>query len=68
MERRGDNIDISLLPVAPDTIRVQSEQVELTSSNMTPPTSSAKLAFGPRPNTKAMGFNLRQRSITFLLN
>ena len=28
MERQGDNIQISFLPVAPDSIRVRSEQVE----------------------------------------
>ena len=53
MERKGDNIDISLLPVASHTIRVQLEQVKVTSSDMTPPTSNDKPAFGPRPNTKA---------------
>ena len=28
MERQGDNIQISFSPVAPDSIRVRSEQVE----------------------------------------
>ena len=30
MERKGDDVDISLLPIVPDAIRVQSEQVEST--------------------------------------
>ena len=55
MEMKGDNTDISFLPVAPDIIRVQSEQV--TSSNITPPTSCDKSAFGPRPNTQAADFD-----------
>ena len=42
MEREGDNIQISFLPVAPDSIRVRSEQVEAVTSNIDPPTSSEK--------------------------
>ena len=57
MERKGDNTDISFIPVAPNTIRVQLEQVEVTSSDITPPTSSDKPAFVPRPNTKSADFN-----------
>ena len=40
MERKGDNVNISFSPVAPNTIRVQLKQVEVTSSDVTPPTSS----------------------------
>ena len=54
MKRKGDNINISFLPVTPDTIRDQSEQVDATSSNITPAMSSDKPAFGPMPNTNAM--------------
>ena len=41
MESKGDNINILFLSVPPDTIRVQSEQVEITPSNLTPLTSTA---------------------------
>ena len=47
-ERKGDNINISFSPVAPNTPRVKSEQVETTPSDITPPTSSKKPSFGPR--------------------
>ena len=57
MERKGDNINISFLPVTPNIIRVQLEQVEVTSSDITPSTSSDKPAFGPRPNTNAADFD-----------
>ena len=57
MERKGNNINISFSTVAPDTIRVKSEQVETTTSNTTPPTSSEKPSFGPRPDVNATDFN-----------
>ena len=57
MERKGENTDILFLTVAPNTIRVQSEQVGVSSSNITPPTSSEKQAFSPIPNTKATDFD-----------
>ena len=57
MERKEDNINISFLPVAPDTVRVQLGQVEVACSDITPPISSDKPAFGHRPNTKAADFN-----------
>ena len=47
MEREGDNIQISFSPVAPDSIRVRSEQVETATSDIDPPTSSEKPSFGP---------------------
>ena len=59
MEGKGDNINISLLPVTPNTSRFQSEQVEVTSSDITPPTSSDKPSFGPRPNTNATDFDFQ---------
>ena len=58
MERKGDNINISFLPVTPDAIRIQLEQVEVTSSNITHSITSDKAAFGPRLNTNAADFYL----------
>ena len=66
MERKGDNINISFSPVTPNTIRVQSEQVEVKSSDTTPPTSSDKPSFGSRPNTNAIDFD-SQAEINCLL-
>ena len=51
MERKRDNINISLLLVAPNTIRVQLEQLEVKPSNISPPSSNDRLIFGSRPNT-----------------
>ena len=59
MERKGDNINISFSPVTPNTIKAQSEQVEVTPPNITPPTSSDKPSFGPRPNTNAADFDFQ---------
>ena len=59
MERQGDNINISVSPVAPDSIRVKSEQVESTASDITPPTSNEKPSFGPRPDVKATNFDFQ---------
>ena len=57
IDLKEDDIDILFLPVVPDTIRVQSEQVEATSTGISPPNSSEKSIFGPRPDTKATDFN-----------
>ena len=59
MERQGDNIHISFSPVAPDSIRVRAEQVELTTPASTPPTSDEKPSFGPRPDVKATNFDFQ---------
>ena len=59
MERQGDNINISFSPVAPNSIRVKTEQVESTTSEITPPTSNEKLSFGPRPDVKATNFDFQ---------
>ena len=59
MERQGDNINISFSPVAPDSIRVKSEQVESTTSDITPPTSNEKPSFCPRPDVKAGNFDFQ---------
>ena len=57
MEREGDNIQISFSPVAPDSIRVRSEQVETVTSNIDPPTSNKKPSFGPRPDVELENFD-----------
>ena len=57
MDSEEDNINISFLPVTPDTIRIQSGQVEVTSSNKPLPTSCDKPTFGPGPNTNAASFD-----------
>ena len=57
MEIKGDDDNISFLTVVPDTIRVQSEQVETTSTDISPPNSSERLVFGPRPDTQAADFD-----------
>ena len=57
MEMKAEDVDISFLPVAPNTIRVPLEQVEATSMGISPPNSSEKPVFGPRPGTKATDFN-----------
>ena len=56
MEREGDKIHISFSPVAPNSIRVRSEQVETVTSNIDPPTSNEKPSFGPRPDTESKKF------------
>ena len=57
MERKGKDVDISFLPVVPDTIRVQSEQVEATSTDISPPKCINKPTFSPRPNPQATDFD-----------
>ena len=59
MERQGDNIQISFLPVAPDSIRVRSEQVETVTPDIDPPTSNEKPSFGPRPDVKSENFDFK---------
>ena len=59
MERKEDNINISFSLVAPNTIRVKSEQVEAATSNINPPTSSEKPSFGPRPDGNAADFDFQ---------
>ena len=52
-EVKGDVVNISFLPVVPDTIRVQVEQVESTPTDVSPPNPNEKPVFGPRPDTQA---------------
>ena len=58
MDKNVDDVDISFLPVVPDTIRVQSEQVKkTTSTDISPANSPDKPTFCLRPNTQAAGFD-----------
>ena len=59
MEREGDNIQISFSPVAPESIRVRSEQVETATSDIDPPTSSEKPSFSPRPDVESTDFDFK---------
>ena len=59
MERQGDNIQISFSPVAPNSIRVRSEQVETVTPDIDPPTSSEKPSFGPRPDVESEKFDFK---------
>ena len=59
MERKGDNINISFSPVALNCIRVKLEQVDSTTSDITPPTSNKKPSFGPRPDVNAVDLIFR---------
>ena len=44
------------LPVVPDTIGVQVEQVEATSTDTATPDPQEKLVFGPRPDTQSANY------------
>ena len=70
MERQGDNIQISFSPVAPDSIRVRSEQVETVTPDIDPPTSNEKPSFGPRPDVKSENFDFKAEidHLSFKLN
>ena len=59
MERQGDNIQISFSPVAPNSIRVRSEQVGTVTSNSDSPASSKKPSFGPRPDVESENFDFQ---------
>ena len=65
-ERQGDNINMSFSPVAANSIRFKSEQVESSTSDITPPPSIEKTFFGPRPDVKSAGFDF-QAEINCLL-
>ena len=59
MEVKGDVAKVSFLPVVPNTIRVQVEQVEATSTDTATPDPQEKLVFGPRPNTQSANFDFQ---------
>ena len=70
MEIKGDDVNISFLPVVPNTIRVQLEQVETTSTDVSPPSSRERPVFGPRPDTQATDFDFEAeiQCLPFKLN
>ena len=70
MEVKGDDVNISFLPVVPDTIRVQVEQVESTPTDISTPDSNEKPVFGPRPDTQAADFDFEAevKHLPFKLN
>ena len=59
IEIQGGNIQISFSPVAPDSIRVRSEQVETGTPDIDPPTSNEKPSFGPRPDVNSGNFDFK---------
>ena len=67
---KGDIANVSFLPVVPDTIRVQVEQVEATSTDTATPNPEEKLVFGPRPDTQSANFNFEAevKHLPFKLN
>ena len=65
MEIKGDDVNISFLPVVPNTIRVQLEQVEAKPTDISPPDSSEKPVFDPRPDTQAADFDF-EAEVQFL--
>ena len=70
MEIKGDDVSISFLPVVPNTIRVQLEQVEAALTDASPPNSSKQPVFGPRPDTQAADFDFEAevQHLSFKLN
>ena len=70
MERKEDDVDISFLPVVPKTIKVQSEQVEVTSPDISPPKITDKPTFIPKPNTQDADFDFKAyvQCLPFKLN
>ena len=65
---KGDDVNISFLPVVPDTIWVQSEQVVATSTDISP--SSERPVFGPRPDSQTADsdFEAEVHHLPFKLN
>ena len=57
MEIKGDDVNISSLPVVPNTIMVQLGQVESIPTDISPPYSNENPVFGPRPDTQAADFD-----------
>ena len=45
--------------MAPDSIRVRSEQVETVTPEIEPPASSEKPSFGPRPDGESKNFDFK---------
>ena len=57
MDREGESIHISFQPVTPNTIQVQTEQVEAGLVNPSAPKEEENPMFGPRPGTKSAEFD-----------
>ena len=70
IEVEGDVANVSFLPVVPNTIRVQVEQVEATSTDTATPNLQEKPVFGPRPNTQSADFDFEAeiKCLPFKLN
>ena len=70
IEVEGDVANVSFLPVVPNTIRVQVEQVESTSTDTSTPNPQEKPVFGPRPDTQAADFDFEAevKCLPFKLN
>ena len=71
IEVKGDVANVSFLPVVPDTIGVQVEQVESsTSTDISTPDTNERPVFGPRPDTQAADFNFEAevKCLPFKLN
>ena len=70
IEVEGDVANISFLPVVPNTIRVQVEQVEATPTDMSTPNSNQKPVFGLRPDTQSADFDFEAevKCLPFKLN
>ena len=70
IEVKGDVANISFLPVVPNTIRVQVEQVESTSNGISTLDTNERPIFGPRPDTQSADFNFEAevKCLPFKLN
>ena len=70
IEGEGDIANVSFLPVVPNTIRVQVEQVESTTADTSTPNPQEKPVFGPRPDTQAADFDFKAqvKCLPFKLN
>ena len=70
IEVKEDVAKVSFLPVVPNTIRVQAEQVEPTSTDTWTPNSNERPVFGPRPDTQSTDFNFEAevKCLPFKLN
>ena len=70
IEVEGDVAKVSFLPVAPDTIRVQVEQVDATSTDTATSNPQEKPVFGPRTNTQSADFDFETevKCLPFKLN
>ena len=70
MEVEGGVAKVSFLPVVPDTIRVQVEQVKTSSDDTSTPDPQEKPVFGPRPDTQSADFDFEAevKRLPFKLN